>query len=446
MRNACWTAVALVALVGALAALAVGEEAAKPLPELPGVTVVKGAQIYGLLGQDAGRLRLFAIADNGEATAIPFQIDPCDSAGRYVLPVAPVNGNTKHLRRKILRQEADGNALDEHDELVFATADAGPRAPAAVTFQHAAKVLEIELTGPNKTKGYVYLTAYAGTPPPLSPLDYVAFNPQAEAIFTDRYVARYRPGKQDLAVSSLRLKAGDDAEILDRVKIRFHLQSKVLVAIDVNEDDVQGSVAGYIDGPVRVIRGAEHDVKIGGLFDLHLEMDTTFTREMFSLPTRIHLPLTLATVAKSATLDGGLDLNSTAQGMKFYPASMQPYAIDGRMDQAERALRKAEPAWLAYSGHGATMFILGRVPRQYGLTGSLAYLDDAAADAGPDEEPGAWGQGMFRFDLMRLKKGLLELSYHLVFFRGAMNADCVRQAQQAVNKPIEITVREEAVE
>lgn len=446
MRHALWLAVVLLAIAGALAVFAAEGDAAKSLPELPGVTVVKGAQISGMLGQDADRLRLFAVNGDGEAVAIPFQIDPCDAAGRYVLPLAPVNGNTKHLRHKVRRQEKDGNAVDEYDELVFATGDAGRRAPAAVTFRHAAKVLEIELTGPKKTKGYVYLTAYAGTPPPLSNKDYVVLNPRAEAVFTDRYVARYRPGRQDMAVSNLRLKAGDGTEILDRVKIHFHLQSKVLVAIDIDEDDVRGSVAGYIDGPVRVIRSAEHDVKIGGLFNLHLEMDSAFTREMFSLPTRIYLPLNLATVAKSAELYGGLNLNSAAQGMKFYPASSRPYVIDGRMDEAELRLRKVEPDWLGYSGHGATMFILGRVPKRYRLKGSLVYLDDAAANVGSDEEPGAWGQGMYRFNLIHLKKGFFDLSYHFVFFPGTFRADYVRQAQQAVNTPVEVSVREKAVE
>jgi len=407
----------------------------------PSVTVVKGGEVYGVLGVPIAKLRLFAVDKNGEAKTIPFQIDQCDEEGNYVLP-GDFGGDRSHLKKKVLRRDLDNNALDEHDELVFRSTDAGHKAPAGVTFADAAKVLQLELTDSAKRRGWVYLAAFEGEPPPLSKTRYVSYDPNSDTITASNYTARFRPGQGDPFISGLRLTAGDGTDVLDRIKVRMQLKSKVLVSINVSEDDIQGSLAGYIAGPVRVIRSGEFDVAVGGLFDVHMAIDNIFTVDELKIPSRIFLPLSISTVAKQAYIFGGLDMTSAAAGMSFYPSRRTPLNIDGRMDERERALGRIKPSWMAWSGHGASMVLIGDVPPRYKTTPVLDYLDDAQADVGPDSEPGAWGQGQFRYDLMNLKRGVFALDYHLFIFKGTYKKGFEQLGRAAVFAPLSVEVSE----
>ncbi|MHA1569464.1 MAG: hypothetical protein ACTSXZ_08330 [Alphaproteobacteria bacterium] len=422
--------------------LAGADEGKKTIADRLGVTVVKGSEIVGVYGQPIDKLRLFAIDADGRAQAIPFQVDQRDQAGYFVLPNVFAGGDRSHLKHPAARRDNDGFAVDGNDELVFRTNDAGHRAAAAETFHQAAKVLEIELSDNKKRKAWVYLAAFEGNPPPLSNKDYVRFDPQADMITTALYAGRHRPGRNDMFLSSLRLAAGDGAEVLDRTKIRMHLKSKVAVSIDISEDDIEGSLDGYIDGPVRIIRRSEHDATIGGLFKTHMEVDAVDTYEELSQLARLRMPLSISTVASEAWIRGGFDMTSAANGMKFYASQRTPFTINGQMEAAEKNLSVRNPTWLAWSGHGATMVLIGQVPANIHAPCSVFYVDDAQADTGPDDEPGSWGQGMYSYDLMGVKRGVFQLDFHLFIFKGNYRNGVEWQARMAISAPLKATVRE----
>lgn len=443
MRKFGWPLLLIVVLlVGLLGWQAGADQGRNTLTYRPGVTVVTGKQIVGVTGVAIDKLRLFAVSDDGRAAVIPFQIDQRGDDGFYVLPQAAVGGDASHIEHKVQRQDSDGFAVDGNDELAFRPMDAGHKAPAAETFGDAAKVLELELTGGRGLQGWVYLAAYEQNPPPLSDKDYVIYDAQADSVHTANYAALHRPGRADLFLSGLRLSAGDGVEVLDRMKVRLYLKSKVLVSVEVSEGDIKGALAGCIDGPVRVIRRSEHDATVGGIFDTHIEANTAFVADQISLPAGLKLPLSIATVAKEAWVRGGFDLISAGRGMKFYPSRAEPVTVDGRMDEAENDLNRRKPTWLAWSGHGATIYLISDARTNSHAPCTLYYLDDAGADVGPDEEPGAWGQGMYHYDLMAVKRGVFAVSYHMFVLAGEHKKGKEWPPTQVVYQPLRVAVRE----
>ena len=364
----------------------------------------------------------------------------CGSAPR--LPQQPLVGDRSRLSRKWATVGATGDKLGEKDEIAFRPADAGDQATSLAAFPGAAKVTELQLADRRGRRGWVYLASYAANPPPPASRVDVRYDPVADAAISDYYAARLRPGRADITLSGLQLRIGDGAEILDRIKVRLYIDPVVGSAEEYNEDNYKSALAGFKAGPVRAIRIAEHNLHLGPMIDVRLQTITTFAREHMTMAARLYVPVTAGPLVHKIYLRVGPDLTSANAGVQFYPSRQTPVTIDGRMDAAERALSVNEPTWMAWTGHRATVFYLGRVVPPNHLPTTLYYLDDARANVGPDQEPGAWGQAMYEFDLRSLKKGFINYFYSIVLYPGAYHAGQEEAARETAAPALQVSARE----
>ena len=231
--------------------------------------IITGQELPPLVGTEIGKLRLFSF-DGPKIAVIPFQIDERDSAGNWVWDrvigrpdstFADDPGQTspsmlvqQHVHRRDDEDPAGSELFDANDMIVFLARDMGDRNAGPLDDLHGDTVLEIEVTDPvDGAKGWAYLVAFAGEPPPLSTVRYMRHDrgqrhiqtPNYDFTYSDTHVARL----QDLRIKN--------HPVVDRVNIRGKVDIRVGFLKDVlefGEEDIHGYVEGIIEGPVRIIK------------------------------------------------------------------------------------------------------------------------------------------------------------------------------------------------
>lgn len=216
--------------------------------------VVQGEVMEAMEGVPIASLRVFAFRQ-GAMTPIPFQVDERDPEGQYVLTAGQRAG-----------QDADKGLFDYNDELVFMAEDAGDKAPPQSLPQGASSWVEIEISDPLRPadRAWVYVCAFDGEKPPLSPVRYVHYLPEQEQIYSDHYKVGYRRGYS--LYSDLFYPNGDGTfgpDLMDRIKIRIEVKFLFsVIRVHKNEDDFRAEVVGWKEGPIRVLRDVESYVRV----------------------------------------------------------------------------------------------------------------------------------------------------------------------------------------
>jgi len=406
----------------------------KTLPAQPGLTVIWGDQVAALLGASPDKMRLLAVDEDGQSRLIPFQIDERDDAGLYVL----ANASNK-LRMKVHDRDLDDGKLDENDEIVFRTDDSGGKALEDERFFGAVRVLEIELTDGGK-KAWVYLALYEEKVPTASDERAISYQRSAGLVKTALYEVGYASKSRELMPVSLRLTGGDGLGVLDRAKFRLHWPPPDGEALCIAESHFRNLPGGDKLGPLRLIRRSEHLIVVPGLAEFPLEIDTLFTPTTISLQGFLTVPPNVAD-AKEVTLTIGLDMTSAASPMTLV-LPQDRWTVDGRRQPEEPVQALASPPWLAYVGHGMTFFFFADATTGERVKKQLLYTDDVRAEAGPDGEPGAFGQALMQFDLKAVDETIIALNAHLVFFPGDFAKAQPEQARRAVYGTPQLSVTE----
>lgn len=406
----------------------------KTLPAQTGLTVIWGDQVEGLLGAAPDKLRMFTVDEGGQPRIIPFQIDERDDAGLYVL-----EGASDKLRLKVRDRDLDDGKLDENDEIVFRTDDGGGKALEEERFHDAARVQEIELTE-NGKKAWVYLALFDSQAPAANPERLIQYQRSGEVVKTALYEVGYPAGGRELMPVSLRFTGGDSLAVLDRAKFRLDWQPSDGEALHVAESHLRNVTGGEKLGPLRLIRRSEHLIIVPGLAEIPLEIDAVFTPTTISLQGFLTVPPNV-TDAKDVTLSLGLDMTSAASPMTLVLPQGR-WTVDGRRQPEEPRQAIAPPSWLAYVGHGMTLFFFADAMTGEPARKKLCYTDDVQVDVGPDGEPGAFGQTLLRFDLKAVDDTVLAINAHLVFFRGDFDKTLPEQARHAVYGTPQLSVIE----
>ena len=372
--------------------------------------VIRGEALPGLLGSPLGGFRLFA-APAGKMTPVPFQIDEVDEDGLYVLPEGDEPSTDKGSRG----EEKDlPEALDTNDELVFMAGDLGDRVPSDRWPAGILKGCEIEVRDPPAgSRGWAYLFWFA-EPPPAADADYVRYAREEDRILTARFSLGYSPAKDLVYTTCMTIDpkgGGRGEDIMDRINIRFSASIFLRsITFGRNEDDFVSRVIAFKDGPVRVMRRVANSMRLVlGLRTPKIIAYSMYYRDAIETPNVLHLPVSLAAVARSVYFEGGTDYNHRAYGMRFFnPRNPQGVLVDGRMSPEEMAMDLGEHEWTLTAGRQGV--ILNRVEMGEGLKGVLSkeliYFDDLARSNAPEEEPGATPKiGFSLKNLLALKKG-----------------------------------------
>ncbi len=382
--------------------------------------VVHGTMLGPFIGHTISHIRLFRAfpAQHAQASRkpavqpvskypaafqpIPFQIDERNAKGDWIFNYDK-HGNPIPLKR---------TSLAPQDELVFMAKDAGPKARAGRIDIPGAEVMEIELTDPvEQTHAYVYLASYNDSPPPLSPLRYVRYDPKNDRVTAQMYVMAFSK-KAPLSYDYFAVPkpaGGEGINIFDRFKMRLDINT-FLLHIHRDEDDFKSRLVGYIQGPVRVIRRVANSMDIVlGIQSPSVLSDSIYYYDYFQFPTVVDIPIDLQRlyIVKKARLVTTTDFNHNALGMTFYNSNNpRGLTITGRMSPAQKDLDRGPYDWAVVAGpQGAWMnrVVMGKdVP----FTKRLYFVDDISMPDPPENEPGQIGSTGYDFgNLMKAKKG-----------------------------------------
>lgn len=342
--------------------------------------IVKGSQAQGFTGKNISDLRLYAFSGSG-FKAIPYQVDERDRDGRYVF------------------KGADGR-FDARDELVFMAKDTGGET-AGAKVRGAAAGAAIQLTDPvGGGKAFVYLFAFErGKAPERSAVDYARCDRDCNFVDAANYAVGFSK-EAPLVFDNLTIKktgGGPGTDVLDRLKVRFHGETKFGITIDRNEDEFTSELTGVIDGPVRVIRETSNRMILYGKLPTPSAVsEQIFYYNSFEFPVTINVPLRLSFFLKDMRLTITSE-SSVTWGSRFYNANNRKgVSVDGRMSPEERKMNRGAYEWQVVAGGkqpntGAWLNRLIFDKKKTPAKISLHYVDDAKSENPPDGVPGQIG-------------------------------------------------------
>jgi len=361
--------------------------------------------------------RLFA-SRRGIWGPIPYQIDEVDAEGLFVLPEG----------KSPSRDEPDLHGiLDGNDELVFMAGDLGDRVTAEQWPPGVRAGIEIEVQDPlTGEQGWCSLLWFENPPPP-SPVEYVRYAREEDRIYAETYSLGYSPERDLVYTTHLSLLPGTGPspprDIMDRINIRFtasiFLRS---ITFSRNEDDFVSEVIAYKDGPVRVMRRVANSMRLVlGLRTPRIIAYSVYYRDAIETPNVMTLPVSLDTVAYSATFEGGTDHNRNAMGMRFYSSNNRHgVLVDGRMSPEELAMDHGDYDWTLLTGTQGQVISLvemGEKARQI-LSKRLIYVDDMFSCNAPEDEPGTTPKVGFSLEnILGLKRGTYTYNARFYFPR-----------------------------
>ena len=353
----------------------------------------------------------------GTWTQIPFQFDEVE-------PDSLTPANSTYFRR------GDGK-LDDQDELVFMTRDAGDKAPtnawindpSALTSQR----YEIELSDPvNANKGYVYL--FRSTTLSVAPTvkDYVTYvAPPSTGSGKDVIRGQsYEEGHLDNGLNNSLLvpvsENGSGTNFLDRLKLRF--QINVGIPLTFTEDNFILLGLTIRDGRTRLIRELRERIS---LFGTNIDFPILVRYYGYSTVLGTTLNLTsLPSTVRVTLLRQSVDFAATVNGAKWYNQNVTTaITINGTAGNlnATQGAVVAEPNlnwYMMSSAHGSYLNIFS-LPSNLGTTRRF-YFHDAASgsndgtdDSGDNKSYGDSGFLATASEITKATYNLLVTSYIL---------------------------------
>lgn len=259
-------------LASPLASLA---EEPRTLTRLIDPIEVSGIDVSNILGMEISNLRAIA-SRNGKLTSIPYQIDQKGSDNDWVWSVTYKTTTIDNWDDDSFEQEDSlenltyddqdppGKSIfDDNDVIVFLAKDAGDRDRERIKRLGAERLTELEIIDPvNQSKGWVYLVYFKSNVPALSDIRYVQYEPERFLVTGPEHEFLYSP-KHSMVLDDFRL---DGASVFVQNRIRGEVEAgigPVKLNFDFNEKTIEGYDAGYINGPVRVIKRSVEQVRLG---------------------------------------------------------------------------------------------------------------------------------------------------------------------------------------
>ena len=267
--------------------------------------VIAGENLGPWIGKSIDGIRLFSFRE-GQATSIPFQVDQRDSRGNWVWDVVyrervadPDGGFHTRVTRApftcgagtVDDQDPAGQALlDPNDLLVFMAEDLGDRAALSQLALDAPAILELEVSDQaNATHGWAYLAHYEESPPPACQVRYMRYDPERKTVRSPVYTFSFCDQHVAL-IEDLRVKG---TPIVERIKILGEITLSLPLpnrCIRFDEEDIHGYTAGYIAGPVRVVKRNIASLDIAG----GLMSGPEVTCDHFYYPRHAEIPVCLS--------------------------------------------------------------------------------------------------------------------------------------------------------
>lgn len=396
-------ALPLVVLLGAPARADVRQAEPSTLGRTAGPVVVTGARLGAALGAPIERLRLYAL-HGGALRPIPFQVDERTPQGGFAF-----DGGEER------RSDTDDQHLDPNDELVFMARHVGGRLaePWTPLDGEGARV-ELQVSAPDRDHaGWVYLVRFDGPPPPAAAEDLVSLTwsgPDVTGWSSTRARVVSEPsGTGFLDWRELRFArpgGGWGPDVIDRVKLAFKARYLFLDLVR-REDEVRSHLAGFIDGPVRVVARVTAETYLiwGHWVRATPRSELVIYEDRVELDLEVRMPVALEPDTASE-LRLALDFSPEAVDLAAWTDQRARPLRPGRTSAHDRReAAPAPPAWVAASCRdGALLLRLEPGPALASAPRALHLQDDRAPDP-PEDVPGSHLALGYTLDLTGLRAG-----------------------------------------
>ena len=237
---------------------------------------VSGSEVPDITGTEISNLRVMA-SSNGILTPIPFQIDQKNSKNDWVWSSVYESDNVDDWFNDETMSQPDSQEnftyddqdipvkgiFDANDVVVFLAKDAGDKDHENIKKLGAKRIVELEITDPvDKSKGWVYFAYFDSDVPALSIVHYVQYEPEKYRVSGPDHEFLYSQSNV-MVLDDFRLGG---VSILSGNKIRGEVDTEIgfiMLDFEFNEKSIQGYNAGYISGPVRVIKRSVEHIQLG---------------------------------------------------------------------------------------------------------------------------------------------------------------------------------------
>lgn len=344
---------------------------ARPTVTYP--VVVPGSHLAELLGEAISGIRLFA-CHHGIMQAVPLQVDQRDSQGNWVWSdiVTPESRHSAEydiflqppsgLRDGRTQDDQDPDTqavLDGNDVLVFMAQDMGEHAADAAVFPaHPDTVSEIEITDPvSGMRHWAYAAYYASNPPPLSPVRYLRYEKNADRVISPVYEMTFSQQHSGM-LAQLSVNGHD---LLDRTKIRGTLRiggSRFGRDFNFSEDNIDGYVHAFINGPVRVVRRTVASIRFGLLSSTDIACDQFFYPYHSEIPVRLPVTRLLHSVSLRLAADyHNSPFVRAYTDIRHAPIQLGISSVHNLLEDSDNV------QWIALTGEGVSVISMLTLPK-----------------------------------------------------------------------------------
>lgn len=398
---------------------------------------INGDKMPVALGQPVATIRVGAVRE-GIGRIIPAQVDERDAAGNWIFKSGPDAA-----------EDTDKGLVDDNDELVLMAMDCGEKADAHALWPTATAVGEIAVTDPlTGQQRFAYLLVFPNTdaaPSIEGGMDYVKYDVENDTIEGTRYIVGF-PGPPKISYQTYITKkeaGGNGLDIFDRFKMRLHAETMWgIISLTIDESDMRSRLAGWTDGPVRVLRKMVHTTELFlGIESPEVVGESYYFATTFQFPSHVDIPFELDYVLSDFYLHTPTDFNANALGMKFY-SDRNPNGVllDGKMDETEKSLDRGEVGWMVVSGEPGAWMNRLTYENEVPFPRALYYNDDTATPSPPEEHPGEIGcSGYNLLDLHKVQKGVYRFISHIYAPVGYKPGD-EKKYLDIYDHPLETTV------
>jgi hypothetical protein len=405
----------------------------KSLTRTEDPVIVTGKDLPGLLARPAAGLRAYAVRTGG-MVPIPFQVDEFDKKGRIVSTAG-----------RNPRRDEDKGAFDANDQIVVMAFDLGDRAVREPRPRGARAAAEVEIGDPRTgRKGWFYVFDFDNPPAP-SPTSYVRYDPAADRVDTPLYAIDFNE-KHAVLIDDMRIKsrAGEGPNLIDRIKARTVLKSRLFLTFHFNEEDITTKVAAHKIGPVRVVRATEYYMRILFLrVTPSAHVDYLFYRNAVVGPSEIKLPFSPKIVLRGGSESiSGIDFVQDIHGWRFYTEGHpEPITLTGNSTGKE-GKRWDGARWMAlYGKSGGTLLrvVYGPSLVKAKLGYTFFYRDDRTFEDKPEREKGEALLGYY-MDVLDFPRGTHQFWFYQYFASPYAPGD-EKKFNDIVDHPLRVTAR-----
>jgi hypothetical protein len=340
-----------------------------------GPVEVSGEVLSPMTGAATENIRVYA-SRNNKLLPIPFQIDQKNSGGDWVWTTVPDSGKSSIVThedeefdssptqtRDLTADDQDprGKSIfDSNDILVFMVRDAGDRHSKAIN-EPGTVMIELKISDPQKgTSGWVYIARSVSDPPARAKQHYVTYQESGRRIVAPNYEFVYS-AEHSVVLADLKV---DGVSILEESKIKGKVKAglgPLATTMSFDGRAIDGYDAGYINGPVRVIKRSIDHVEIGaGFRSSDVNCDHYYYPWHAEVPMLFSMRFPIKEVELLATsrYRNGVFRSARVPGMKESIASGQSNSnvLEDRTDAR----------WLGLYGDGLAVLTLIKIPENIG--------------------------------------------------------------------------------